>query len=314
MAPARPGDGNQQHGIFMDNGSGGWLEDLIFNDGAVGLFAGNQQFTVVNMTFNRCNTAIFQNWNWVFLYKDIEINNCGVGLDMSQGGDIPATGSVILLDAVIRNTKFGILTSFSGKSTPATAGTLVLDNVDFVQTNPAISYPNGTVIAPGNQKIDSFIQGRVYSAYESSYEENNVTCYGPAAKAARIQQKTGPPPKPQVLLDARNRYYLPSKPQYEGTPVEKFKSAMTFGCSGDGFTDQTECVQDFLDSIKPDEIAYFDHGSYIITNTIQCPNDIKIVGEMWAIIMVMDTGNFGTSTTQRSPGASAGRATKARSR
>jgi glucan 1,3-beta-glucosidase len=314
MAPARPGDGNQQHGIFMDNGSGGWLEDLIFNDGAVGLFAGNQQFTVVNMTFNRCNTAIFQNWNWVFLYKDIEINNCGVGLDMSQGGDIPATGSVILLDAVIRNTKFGILTSFSGKSTPATAGTLVLDNVNFDNTNPAISYPNGTVIVAGNQKIDSFIQGRVYSAYESSYEENNVTCYGPAAKAARIQQKTGPPPKPQVLLDARNRYYLPSKPQYEGTPVEKFKSAMTFGCSGDGFTDQTECVQDFLDSIKPDEIAYFDHGSYIITNTIQGPNDIKIVGEMWAIIMVMDTGNFGTSTTQRSPGASAGRATKARSR
>ena len=289
MAPARPGDGSQQHGIFMDNGSGGWLEDLIFNDGAVGLFAGNQQFTVVNMTFNRCNTAIFQNWNWVFLYKDIEINNCGVGLDMSQGGDIPATGSVILLDAVIRNTKFGVITSFGGNSTPTAAGTLVLDNVDFVNTNPAISYRNGTVIAAGNRKIDSFVQGRVYSAYESSYEENNITCYGPAARAARIQQQTGPPPKPQVLLDARNRYYLRSKPQYEGTPVEKFKSAMDFGCSGDGFTDQTVCVQNFLNSIRPDEIAYFDHGSYIITDTINCPINIKIVGEMWAIIMVMNT-------------------------
>jgi glucan 1,3-beta-glucosidase len=89
---------------------------------------------------------------------------------MSQGGDIPATGSVILLDSVMRNTQFGIITPFSNKSTPAAAGTLVLDNVDFVNTNPAISYPNGTVIAAGNRKIGSFIQGRAYSAYESSYE------------------------------------------------------------------------------------------------------------------------------------------------
>lgn len=286
MAPARPGDGSRQQGIFMDNGSGGWLEDLIFNDGDTGLFAGNQQFTIVNATFNRCNTAIFQNWNWVFLYKDIEINNCGVGLDMSQGGDVPAMGSVILLDSVIRDTQFGVLTSFSQKSTPSAAGTLVLDNVDFINTDPAVAYRNGTVLVEGNRKIESYLQGRVYSAYEGSYEENNLTCYGPAARSARIQQLVGGPPKSPNLLDARGRFYLRSKPQYEGVPVEQFKSAMDFGCSGDGFTDQTQCVQAFLNSIQPDEIAYFDHGSYIIRDTIECPTNIKIVGEMWAIIMV----------------------------
>lgn len=286
MAPATPGDGNQQQGIFMDNGSGGWLEDLIFEGGDVGLFAGNQQFTCVNLTFNNHNTAIFQNWNWVFLYKDIEITNCGVGLDISQGGDIPATGSVILLDARMTNVQFGVITSFSGKSTPVGAGTLVLDNVEFVNTNPAIAYKNGTVIASGNRVIDSFLQGRVYSAYESSYVENNLTCYGPAARAARIQQQVGAPPKPRSLLDPRGRFYLRSKPQYEGVPVEKFKSAMDFGCSGDGVTDQTDCVQRFLNSIKTDEIAFFDHGSYIIRNTIECPINIRIVGEFWAIIMV----------------------------
>lgn len=292
QAPTRPGDGSQQKGVFMDNGSGGWLEDLIFNDGSVCLFSGNQQFTIVNITFNRCNTAIFQNWNWLFLYKDIEINNCGVGLDMTQGGDIPATGSVILLDSTIRNTDFGVVTTFSGKSTPASAGTLILDNVDFINTNPAVSYPNGTVIARGNRKIESFMQGRVYSAFESSRQENNLTCYGPAARSARIQQEVGKPPKPQILLDARNRFFLRSKPQYEGVPVEKFKSAMDFGCSGDGVTDQTDCVQRFLNSIKLDEIAYFDHGSYIIRDTINCPINIKIVGEMWAIIMVESSPAF----------------------
>lgn len=292
LAPVRIGDNAQQKGIFMDNGSGGWLEDLIFNNGHICLFSGNQQFTIVNATFNKCNTAIYQNWAWIFLYKDIEINDCGVGLDMTQGGDIPAMGSVIMLDSTMRNTQFGVVTTFSGKSTPASAGTLILDNVDFINTDPAVSYPNGTVLASGNRKIDSYMQGRVYSAFESTYEENNLTCYGPAARSARIQQETGKAPKPQILLDARNRFYLRSKPQYEGVPVEKFKSAMDFGCSGDGVTDQTDCVQRFLNSIKRDEIAYFDHGSYIIRDTIECPINIKIVGEFWAIIMVENSPAF----------------------
>jgi glucan 1,3-beta-glucosidase len=98
-----PSDGNQQQGVFMDIGSGGHLEDLIFNGGGVGLFTGNQQFTMRNLTFNRCNTAIFQNWDWVYLYKSISINNCGTAVDMTQGGAVLAMGSVVMQDSVLTN-------------------------------------------------------------------------------------------------------------------------------------------------------------------------------------------------------------------
>ena len=37
------GDNNKQLGIFMDNGSGGWMTDLVFNGGHYGAFLGNQQ-------------------------------------------------------------------------------------------------------------------------------------------------------------------------------------------------------------------------------------------------------------------------------
>lgn len=35
----------------MENGSGGFLSDLVFSGGSLGLYAGNQQFTVRGLTF-----------------------------------------------------------------------------------------------------------------------------------------------------------------------------------------------------------------------------------------------------------------------
>jgi hypothetical protein len=37
--------GSKEHvGIFMDNGSGGFMSDLVFNGGFIGLRAGSQQY------------------------------------------------------------------------------------------------------------------------------------------------------------------------------------------------------------------------------------------------------------------------------
>ena len=69
-------------------------------------------------------------------------------------------------------------------------------------------------------------------------------------------------------------------------PVESFISAKTYGCSGDGVTDDTECVQNFLNSIETDQIAYFDYGAYVISDTIEFPIPIKVQGELWPYFMV----------------------------
>jgi glucan 1,3-beta-glucosidase len=84
-----------------------------------------------------------------------------------------------------------------------------------------------------------------------------------------------------------------SKSQYKGVLIERFKSSMDFGCLGDGVTDETDCVQRFLNSVRPDEITYFDHGYYIITDTIEWPINIKITCEFWPVLIVMDTGSSG---------------------
>lgn len=287
MVQGTLGDKNQQQGIFMDNGSGGYMEDLVFIGGGIGLFTGNQQFTLRNLTFNYCETAIFQNWNWVYLYKEITINNCAIGLDMSQGGEVPATGSVIVQDSVFNNVEYGIITTFATNSTPTSAGSLVLDNVQFIKTDPAVQFPNNTAILPGNQRVASFVQGRAYTAFESQQMVNNLTCYLPAANSSRIQQVVGPPPKSASLVNPATGFvWSRSKPQYEGVPVSSFKSSYDFGCIGDGLTDDTANVQKFLNSIGTNQIAYFDHGAYLIRDTILIPKNIKIVGEIWPMFMI----------------------------
>ncbi|KAK4565490.1 hypothetical protein LTR86_004107 [Recurvomyces mirabilis] len=292
MVATNPGQTNKQMGIFMDNGSGGFMEDLIFNGGNVGFFAGNQQFTVRNLTFNNCQTGVFQNWNWVFTYKSLVFNDCLIGMDFSQGGEVPAMSSTVVQDSYFNNVQYGIITSFTSNSTPSSAGSIILDNVLFSNTDPALQFPNNTVILAGNQLVPSFVQGTWYSAYEAEEVIHNLTCYEPTAKYARIQQPMAAPPKSPSLLDPKttkpsNRIWERSRPQYEGVPYTKFKSVITNGsCAGDGVTDDTACLRAFLGSVAADEVAYFDHGAYVISDTLQIPNNIKMQGEIWPMIMV----------------------------
>lgn len=285
----------------MDNGSGGWYEDLIFNGGGVGLYAGNQQWTSRNLTFNNCNTAIYQNWNWVFNYKSITVNNCGIGLDLTQGGgSLITTGSIALLDSTFTNVGVGILTTFGTNSTPATGGSLVLDNINFIATDIAVGLLNGTTLVPGNSRLDMFMQGRGYSASDEETQISaNQTCYEPQAASSRYQSLFKAPEKPPSLLTSDGAFYERSRPQYADVPVSQFKSIVAAGCANDGVTDVTQCVQEFFDSIGPDEIAYIDHGAYVISDTIIVPTQFKIVGEIWPLFMI--DGSSATFSDQNNP-------------
>ncbi|KAK1756301.1 pectate lyase superfamily protein-domain-containing protein [Echria macrotheca] len=274
------GDANAQQGIFMDNGSGGFMTDLTFNGGKFGAFFGNQQFTTRNMTFNNCKTAIFMNWNWAWTFQDITINNCGVGIDMSNGGPTSQTvGSVLVVDSTFTNTPIGIRTAYDPNSAE-TNGTLILDNVDMSGTSQAV-INNATgqmIVAPS--KVSFFVQGRSYGGTN-----------GRAGKAVQSPQNSIP--KPAALLDsATGKVFTRSKPQYENVPASSFVSVKANGAKGDGVTDDTEAIQAVFDKATPDQIVYFDHGAYIITKTVKVPKNIKITGEIWPMILAGGSASF----------------------
>ena len=286
MSPVK-GKGNTQQGIGMDNGSGGFMSDLTFNGGNYGAFLGNQQFTTRNLTFNGCNTAVFMNWNWVWTLKSLSINNCNVGIDMSAGsanGGNQTVGSVLLQDSTFSGTPTGILTAYnSNQNLPATGGTLIIDNVDFAGSTTAVASISNTAILAGGSKVASWAQGHSYTTGNDG-TGNNATCAAPTATFKSIQQPLTAPSKPATLLDSTGKVFERSKPQYESYDVSQFVSIKDGGAVGDGVTDDTQKIQAVLDGAGS-KVVFFDHGAYLVKDTIKVPSNIKIVGEIWSIIM-----------------------------
>ncbi|KAI9760809.1 MAG: hypothetical protein M4579_001439 [Chaenotheca gracillima] len=266
------GDSNKQQGIFMDNGSGGFMTDLTFNGGNYGAFLGNQQFTTRNLTFNDCSTAVFMNYNWLWTFKGISINNCGVGIDMSNAGT--GVGSIMLVDSKISGTPVGVKTAFD-KSGNTTLGTLIIDNTDFTGSAAAVGDTSGATILAGNANIASWAQGNQYTTSGNSA----------AVGGSRIQETLTAPSKPAVLLDGSGKVFERSKPQYESVASSSFVSVKSKGAKGDGTTDDTTAIQAVLDGATSGQIVYFDHGAYVVTNTIKVPSNIKITGEIWPLIL-----------------------------
>jgi len=111
--------GTQHTGLFCESGSAGFMTDITFNGGIYGASIGNQQFTMRNLVFNGCVTAISQLWDWGWVYQGITINNCQKGIDISAGGSSAQNvGSITLIDSTITNTPIGIITAYTSSSSP----------------------------------------------------------------------------------------------------------------------------------------------------------------------------------------------------
>jgi glucan 1,3-beta-glucosidase len=201
------GEANKQQGIFMDNGSGGFMSDLTFNGGNYGMFLGNQQFTTRNLTFNGCQTGIFMNWNWAWTFKSVNINNCEVGLNMSTSPSNQTVGSVLMLDSKLTNTPIGIVTAWTQKSIPVGGGDLILDNVDFSGSKVAVAGVDGKSILAGGSIIDSWVQGNTYTPSKTINKR---------ATEAEPEVITVVETVMQTVLACPNTHGLPSASQLAG--------------------------------------------------------------------------------------------------
>ncbi|PCH38148.1 glycoside hydrolase family 55 protein [Wolfiporia cocos MD-104 SS10] len=259
-------------GIWMENGSGGFMGDLVLNGGKYGMWVGNQQFTVRNVTVNNAQSAIYVDWNWGWTFQDITINNCEVGFDLATGGTTESSqtaGGQAIIDAVVSDTSVFVRTS---EASTSLAGSIVLNNCVLNNVDTAVGVVGGAVVlAGGTLTIDSWGQGNVFSGTSNSYTftQGNI----PA------------PTKAGSLLDSTGRIFGRGHPQYVDYAVDQFVSVKTLGAAGDGTTDDTATLQSILNEYSGCNIIFFDAGTYLITSTLTIPAGTQMVGEAWSVIM-----------------------------
>ena len=264
-------DGRNHQGMFMENGSGGFMSDLVFIGGKLGMWIGNQQFTFRNITINNAQTAMTLGWNWGFTFKTLNINNCQLGFDMSAGNSgSQQVGSAIIIDATITNTPVFIKTGTSSTSLPHTSGSLILDNIKLSNVGVAVQGPSGTLIGAVSQ-IDSWGQGQFYmdNSGKGTFKQENLT---------------PKPSKPSALLNPTGEFFERTRPQYENYAVTDFVSVKSQGAKGDGKSDDTATIQATLNQYAGCKIVYFPAGVYLLSSTVLVPAGSRIVGEVWSVI------------------------------
>ncbi|KAF7317145.1 hypothetical protein HMN09_00449200 [Mycena chlorophos] len=254
----------QQDGVWIENGSGGFIGDLVINGGKI---------TVRNVTINNAQTGILMNWNWGWTFQNLNINNATVvAFDVLTGGLTTATqtaGSESIIDATITDSPIFLRTSTASNGT--LGGSVVLNNVKLKNVPTAVGVVGGAVVLAGGTKtIASWAQGNVYT--------------GKNGERKFVQGAIEAPPKPSSLLDSSGKIFGRGRPQYESYATSQFVSARSLGAKGDGKTDDTAALQSILDKYSGCKIIFLDAGTYVVTSTLEIPAGTHIVGEAWSVI------------------------------
>ncbi|KAK6525211.1 hypothetical protein TWF694_005357 [Orbilia ellipsospora] len=275
-----------QAGIWMENGSGGFMSDVSFLGGKVGAFLGNQQFTIRGFTFQGCQTAVHMLWDWAFTMKSFKIDGCQVAFNVTEnaggrdGKRGQGIGSMTILDSTISNTPVGIQTF--GQIDGATTAIFV-ENLKLNSVETAIRADGRTIVAlpGGTGTIASWASGSMYS-------DTDLKNFGDG-----VRNQAGGPITPLLKapldLIGDDGWFERSKPQYEDVPASQFWNVKTkYGALGNGRSDDTAAINKALsEAAAAKAIAYFPYGIYVITDTIFIPPGSRVVGEVWPQIMAV---------------------------
>ncbi|KAK2051693.1 glucan 1,3-beta-glucosidase [Colletotrichum caudatum] len=279
------GPDSKHVGLFIEEGSGGLLNDLEFHGGQYGASLGNQQYTLRGASFFNAQVAINQIWDWGWTYKSIYIENCATGIRMQDTG----TTSITLVDSEFVNVETAIRSSRDpGAPVPTTAGTLVMENVGFSGVSAILLGPQNNTVIPGSEgsvRSQGFAMGHIYTPTGPTDYTGDDASYFPVYPALQGVSSTG-----------GTRYYERSKPHYDDIPASNFVSARSFGAAGDGNTDDTVALNNLFNYVSADPsanlVAFVDAGTYYVSDTVFIPPGARIVGEALASIIMGGGAQF----------------------
>ncbi|KAG7417882.1 Glucan 1,3-beta-glucosidase [Fusarium oxysporum f. sp. rapae] len=250
-------------GIYMENGSGGFLSDLYFVGGKFGAYMGNQQFTASGLYFEEAETAIQIHWDWGWIMQNIVVDNCKTGLTIVGGAGGPMStgqgiGSLHLTDLRFHYVTVAVSTSVMADNSTA----LLLSNSGFYNVN---------TIVEDTLKKQGF--GRVTSANGTTAFHNGANLDSPIRNESLVTSRC-------------KQFYTRRRPKYYNLGFSQILDAKAYRAKGDGKTDDT-AVLNYLFSAAANmsAIVYVLFSVYIISDTVEILVGLRVIGQVWPQIM-----------------------------
>ena len=255
-------------GMFMENGSGGFISDLTILGGNTGLMIGNQQWfwrsIRIDGSKNACINLI---WDWVFTFTDLHLSNCPLGIQFTGNSD----GALLLLDSTSNNVNTLVSTAYPQE--PVTR--LFFERL--VATNTAEITTNLPGNSQGTVSIASWRQGPYY--IQDVLQAND--------------QSTLPLSRPDVPLPIRSR---PTFGTNNGTTG--VTNVYSCGAKGDGVTDDTKAIQT---CITNNAQVFLPQGWYLISQPLQLRSDSVLVGEVYSVLIADSSSSAWTDASNPQP-------------
>ena len=276
-------DGTTQQGIYMENGSGGFMTDLVFVGGNFGAYFGSQQFTTSGLLFDSCRTGLQIHWDWGWAMQDTEFYNCGTGIVIVGGAGGPMStgqgvGSLSLFDVHMWGVPVVIETSLFADNSTA----LHISNGGFENCATIVhESETGAVLYPGNAagvtNVTSWGFGRVADPTGETGFVNGAAMQAPDYPESLLVRDD---------IHPRAKFFHRTRPSYADPGNSQIFDVKAYGAKGDGTTDDTAVLNRLLDvAANVSGIVYFPHGIYIITDTLDVPVGSRIIGQAWPQIM-----------------------------
>ena len=288
----KDGASTKHRGVFIEEGSGGYVGDIVITGGEYGLEVGNQQFTFRGITIRNAQTAIKHLWSWGWTYIGVTISGCQVGFDLSNtNADTGAleVKSITILDSEIINTGVGIKYA-SPSSAQYVANSLALERIRLENVPKAIVNGTGATVLPGTPArtmIENWGRGNRYTP-----SKGPIALQGSSPRVQRPRSLT---------VEPNGDYYTASKPYYMNAPVSAILTARGYGAKGDGKADDTNALNNLFDeAAKGNKIAYIDAGVYRVTSTVRIPAGSRIFGDP-SFPQIVSSGSYFGSQADPKP-------------
>ncbi|PSN61819.1 pectin lyase-like protein [Corynespora cassiicola Philippines] len=261
--------GSKSHnGMFTENGSGGFISDVIMRFGNVGWVIGNQQFLGRALQFFDNMEAIKLIWDWGTVWKNIKVFGSfkAINAETYAPNGNQGIGCLSVIDSTFKNSHYGITVE------PDTEiPNLVFENVASSDSPVLLQHL-------GRERI--IVAAEEGSLTDGIVNDTTGTVFENAIQEVQLNNTTSP-----NLRDKSGKIFERSRPQYDSVSIDLIVNVVDEGVKNDAASgDQSRKINDILEN-HIGKVIFFPAGVYILEDTVFVPIGSRLVGEGWTQLM-----------------------------